>query len=67
MRVSRGEFRCASKVVAQCRRGFLPVNANFASHAINVNKRKALVKREVGFSLKRIFLDSKYDPDRALA
>jgi hypothetical protein len=32
-----------------------------------VNKRKALVKREVGFSLKRIFLDSKYDPDRALA
>ena len=38
MRVSRGEFRCASKVVAQSQCGFAVVNGNFAYHAMNMNR-----------------------------
>jgi hypothetical protein len=41
MRVSRGEFRCASKVVAQSQCGFALVNGNFVYHVMNVKWRNA--------------------------
>ena len=44
MRVSRGEFGGALKVVAQSQCWTTLVNENFAYHATNVNKHKALPK-----------------------